>query len=159
MKQIVNYIFEKLILNKSVKSGFTDEELMKDYNEVSYAYTKSEKKQIADKYGITILKIRDIQLAILDLLRKNRNKKKEFTNKDISNFFRYDIPDTYNKFIKYLDEEPIEFIEYLRQFYEEKINKEPRIKKYRYYPQMLSIADRHLLKILDNLEKYLQSKS
>ena len=150
-------IDEKLKINSNTGTyDFTDEEMVNDYNEVHFAYTKAEKKAIADKYGITDLRIRPIEIAILDLLRENRKKKKEFTKEDITNFFRYDIPDTYNKFAKYLDEEPIEFVEFMKQTQENIIDKNPRIKKYRYYPQALSYADRHQLKMYDNFVKYLQ---
>ena len=164
MKNIINYIFEhfenskfsiieKLKINSNTGNfDYSDKELMDDYNTVAMTYTKSEKQEIASKYGVAVIKIRDIQLAIL---RENRKNKKEFTKDDVINFLRYDIPDTYNKFEKYLDQEPIEFVEYLLQYYEDKINKDPRIKKYRYYPQALSYADRHLLKVYDNLKKFI----
>lgn len=164
MKLINNYISEKLIINaNSQKKTYSDEELMNDYNEVWGAITKTEKKTIADKYGISIIKIKDIQLHILDLLRENRHKKnpKDFTIDDILNFNRFDVPKTvYKKFSEYLDKEPIEFVEFMKQYVNDKIEKDPRLKKNRYNPNryssyVSSLADRNLLKWYENLEKYL----
>ena len=152
MKTIDFYIQEKLVISKNISSNFSDEELEKDYHAVDMAYTKDEKKVIANKYGITEIRIRPIQIGILDLLRKNRFKKKEFTDKDIVNFFRYDIPDTYNKFEAYLKEESDEFVKYLLKRYKEKIDEKNIIGKFG-----ISIADRHLLKIYDNIKKYIAS--
>lgn len=153
MKTIDFYIQEKLVIkNDSSIRKFTDEELEKDYYKVWSATTKKEKEVIANKYGITEIRIRPIQIGILDLLRKNRKNKKEFTDKDIVNFFRYDIPDTYNKFEAYLKEESDEFVKYLLKRYKEKINEKNIIGKFG-----ISIADRHLLKIYDNIKKYIVS--
>ena len=153
MKQFITYISEKLTLSqKNVKistpSGYTDEELINDYNKVSVAYTKAEKKEIADKYGCELLTIRPIQLLILDKLRENRQEKHEFTKTDIKCFFRYDIPDTYEKFKSYLSKEPDEFVEYLLEHYKKETK---GINTY----GSISIADRHQLKILSNIQKYL----
>lgn len=153
MKTIDFYIQEKLVIkNDSSIRKFTDEELDEDYNKVWSAITKKEKEVIANKYGITEIRIRPIQIGILDLLRKNRKNKKEFTDKDIVNFFRYDIPDTYNKFEDYLKEESDEFVKYLLKRYKEKIDEKNIIGKFG-----ISIADRHLLKIYDNIKKYIES--
>lgn len=153
MKTIDFYIQEKLVIrNDSSIRKFTDEELENDYQEVNTAYTKAEKKVIADKYNCKDIRIRPIQIAILDKLRENRFKKKEFTDKDIRNFFRYDIPDTYNKFEAYLKEESNEFVKYLLDRYKEKVNKKDLTNKFG-----ISIADRHLLKVYDNIKKYIES--
>ena len=152
MKTIDFYIQEKLVISKDISSNFSDEELEKDYNKVWSAITKKEKEIIANKYGITEICIRPIQIGILDLLRKNRKNKKEFTDKDIVNFLRYDIPDTYNKFEAYLKEESNEFVKYLLKRYKEKINEKNIIGRFG-----ISIADRHLLKIYDNIKKYIES--
>ena len=73
MKTIDFYIQEKLVIkNDSSIRKFTDEELEKDYYKVWSATTKKEKEVIANKYGITEIRIRPIQIGILDLLRKNR---------------------------------------------------------------------------------------
>ena len=98
MINLYNYIIEKLVINKNIGkvNKFTDEELESDYNTVWHAITKNEKKVIADKYGVNIYKIRDIQIEILNILRENRKNKKEFTPNDSQNFFRYDISVRYD---------------------------------------------------------------
>lgn len=150
MKSLKIVIFEKLILNKNSKEKtFSDEELMHDYNEVWSATTKAEKKTIADKYGINIYKIRDIQLHILDLLRENRKNKHEFDENDIKNFFRYDIPEKYDKFLSYIEKEPKEFVEFILEKYKKLRNK--------INPVYQSAADKRVMKIYNNLTRYLNS--
>lgn len=158
MKTINNFIIEKLKLTSQSKlkeMTFTDEELRKDYFEVSRAITKAEKEAIANKYMVNVLKIRDIQLVILDFLRKNRNNKTEFTEEDIFNFSLLDPPDgNYNKYVKYLEQESDEFLKYMLQYY---INKAAHIGVRRRTANIgLSSNDRRILKIVDSLKKYLR---
>jgi len=151
MKQITNYIQEGLRINKNTtvrKKEFTDEELRHDYECVNMAFSKSEKEPYMVKYDTTINKIRDIQLVILDKLRKNRQNKKEFDEKDIRDFCRFDMPwGRYEKLKTYLDQEPKEFLQYVLQYYEQKCKK--------IHPYRHSIADKYTLRIRDNLKKYL----
>jgi len=154
-------IIERLKLNSESKIKqkkefvFSDEELRKDYFEVSRAITKAEKEAIANKYMVNVLKIRDIQLVILDFLRKNRNNKTEFTEEDIFNFSLLDPPDgNYNKYVKYLEQESDEFLKYMLQYY---INKAAHIGVRRRTANIgLSSNDRRILKIVDSLKKYLK---
>ena len=48
MKQLTNYIFEKFKINSNTikKNYFTDKELIDDYESVSMAFSKSDKKTI-----------------------------------------------------------------------------------------------------------------
>ena len=159
MKQISNFIIEKLIINKNSKAKtVNDEELENDYQSVRNSFTKSEKKAIADKYGCTDYRIKPIMDIILDKFRENRHYKKEFNNEDIKHFFRYDPPETYDKFKKFLEQEPENFIIYLSEFYEEKIKNNKMIQKYKYSPNLLSYSDRRVLKIANNLKKYIEEK-
>lgn len=158
MKKINTYIFEKLKLNNQSKLKeitFTDEELREDYKTVGVAYTKAEKLEIATKYNVEKLKIRDIQLVILDYLRKNRNNKSEFTEEDIWDFFRLDPPDgVYEKFKKYLEQEQDIFLKYMLDYYTDKIttiNKRRRQTGYGY-----SYSEKRTIKIVDFLKKYLK---
>lgn len=149
MKNIDNFINEKLKLNQNIKDQtFTDEELMDDYESVTNSFSKSDKKPYMDKYACDINKIRDIQLVILDLLRENRQKRKDFNDKDVRYFLRYDIPwGRYEKAKEYMDKEPKEFIEYVLKYYE------PKAKKI--HPFRQSIADKYTLRIYNSLKKYL----
>lgn len=151
MKQITSYITEGLRINKNIKSikkDFTDEELMDDYERVTGAFSKSDKEPFMVKYDCTINKIRDIQLVILSKLRENRQKKKEFDEKDIRYFCRFDMPwGRYEKLKTYLDQEPKEFLQYVLQYYEQRCKK--------IHPYRHSIADNYTLRIRDNLKKYL----
>lgn len=153
MKSLKEIIIEKLKLSKDIsfgQSSFNDEELRNDYDTVAGAYTKAEKDPFKEKYGVDSNKIRDIQEVILDKLRENRHNKKEFTKTDISNFLRLHSPERYDQYIKYLDQEPIDFVEYLLEYYKERgknIN-----------PGRMSIHDRYILKKISDLQKYLGHK-
>ena len=122
MKYIVNYINEGIKIGSNTKVNnfnYSDEEMRKDYNDVSNCYTKAEKQKYARKYGVNSNKFREIQLVILDFLRKNRFKKKDYDVNDVRDFYRIDIPDTpYRKSKDFFDKEPIEFIEYFKSFFE-----------------------------------------
>lgn len=156
MEQISNFIIEALkigaqstVNNKGKK--FTDEELRDDYERVGGAFSKSDKKPFMDKYATNINKIRDIQLVILDLLRENRHKKKEFDDKDVIYFRRFDIPwGRYEKAKEYLDKEPKEFLEYAFDYYFKKAKK---INAKGIYGR--SIADKYTMNIYNSIKKYL----
>ena len=156
MKNLKGIISEKLIINKNLnikEKEFTDEELRNDYNEVSGAYTKAEKEPFKDKYGVNSNKIRDIQLVILDHLRENRKKKKDFTTDDFRDFMRLEPSERYEKFSELLDKEPKEFVEFLLKTYET-IIKHKHINIWN--PR--SIADKSTVRRLQNLKKYLGIK-
>ena len=155
MKYLKNFITEKLVINANSKiKEYSDEELMNDYKEVWGATTKQEKKDIADKYGVTILKIRDIQLHILEILRQNRFKKKEFTREDIINFFHFEPPE--REFEEYLKKEPKEFVQYLLDYYED-YTKQIR-NKVRLSGRLssLSIADRSKLRTYNKIKDFME---
>lgn len=151
MIKLQDYIQEKLQLNDKSKiktlGPFTDEELMDDYSEVGGAYTKAEKEKFAMKYGINTNKIREIQIVILNYLRDNRQKKKEFEITDFQNFTRYDLPEKYEKLEEYLDQETEEFLKFVLHKYKE------MAELFRFNAR--SIADRHVMKRISQLEKYL----
>lgn len=154
MKNLKEKILEKLTITANSKINqekiFTDEELRNDYSEVGGAYTKAEKQVFCNKYHVNSNKIREIQIVILDKLRENRQTKKEFTQDDVHDFLRYDLPEKYEKFVDYLDKEPKEFVEYILESYKD-IIKRNRIVIYA--PR--SIADKHTIKRYEQLKKYL----
>ena len=122
MKQLKTILLEKLIINANTHiRKFTDEELVNDYKAVWDSFSISEKKPYKEKYGVHSNKKEDIMKVILDRLRENRNKKKEFEVQDLTNFFRYDIPENYPKFKTYREMESKEFIEYMLEKYKEKL--------------------------------------
>lgn len=164
MININNFILEKLKINSKSQvidnQKFTDKELRDDYNAVRGAYTKAQKQEYAIKYDIITNKFREIQLVILDKLRENRHNKKEYDENDVHDFYRMDIPDTpYKKSKEFFDKEPIEFIEYLKSYFE---NESEHFKRARasfrrfggYHG--ISIADRHQLNMYNNVIKYLE---
>ena len=150
MKDLKDTILEKFVINKHTKikhTNLSDEELRNDYNEVSGAYTKAEKEPFKDKYGVNSNKFRDIQLVILDHLRENRKKKKDFTTDDFRDFMRLNPPERYEKFSELLDKEPKEFVEFLLKTYET-IIKHKHINIWN--PR--SIADKSTVRRLQNLK-------
>ena len=140
---------EKLVITKDTKEKqISDEELEKDYQAVWGSTTKAEKKLIGDKYGCTDYRMKPIMQVILDKFRENRFNKKEFTKEDIKHFWRYDMGDSYDKLKPYLKQEPEAFIVYMYNIYHEKCK--PILNTY-----YRSYADKRLIKIKDNLKKYL----
>lgn len=163
MININNFIQEKLKINSksqvNTKQTFTDEELRHDYTAVNGAYTKAEKQEYAHKYDIDSNKFREIQLVILDKLRENRHNKKEYDKNDAHDFYRFDIPDTYKKSKEFFDKEPIEFIEYLKSYFENESSAFRNAREmFRRFGRMssISIANRHQLNMYNNVIKYLE---
>ena len=150
MLNITNFIFEKLKINSQSKinnTNFTDEELMSDYILLIKSYSIKEKQQLAEKYRCSSLNAKNIQSAILDELRENRQSKTEFTKNDIIYFLRYDIPE--NRFITYLKQEPKEFVEYLLEYYKKlAVHINPR-------PGLQTDGDKFILKRIAKIQKYL----
>lgn len=153
MKTINTYITEKLVIGNNLESGtgYSDEELRQDYTAIERAYTKNEKKVIADKYHIKDIRIEPIKLAILDILRENRKNKKEFTDKDIRDFNCYNLPDNYDKLKIYLDKEPRNFVEYVYNYYKTRAQSIVR----RYAPR-LSALQNYQVKKAQKYERYLE---
>lgn len=153
MKQITNYIKEGLKIGSNTKvnqrGSFTDEELRDDYEKAKEAYTKIEKDELKEKYGINTNKIRDIQIEILDYLRDNRNKKNQFDDKDIIDFIRYELPTRYEKIEEYFKQESENFLKYVLTFYRKKAR---RINS---NPSHQSPNDKYVLQRIKALEKYL----
>ena len=160
MKSINKYIQEKYLIDDNYSSKvYTDEELRQDYDKLGGWLTKTEKQVYAQKYGINSNKAREIQIAILNELRNNRQNKKEFTDEDLRNFTRYDIKE--KEYEKYLDQEPIEFVYALFKKYETTCKKRNLIRyisvmNQRDWNYRMSISDKYSLKKYVQLKKYLE---
>lgn len=155
MKNLNNYIIERLHITKKTKANqYNEEELRKDYENINYAYTKASKQEIANKYDCTVLKIRDIQLVILDILRDLRHKKKDFTKEDLQDFLHYRIPQRYKQLKPYLEKEPNDFVEFLYNYYDNYCKQHNC--KYKKYGG--SYADNTKLETRDSLLQYLKEK-
>ena len=167
MININNFIQEKLKINSksqvNTKQTFTDEELRNDYQEVKNAFSKSEKLPFMQKYDVDANKIEVICQKILELLRENRHNKKEYDEKDVHSFYRMNIPDTpYKKSKEFFDKEPIEFIEYLKSYFENESEHFKRarqsLRRFGQYSR-ISAADRHQLTMYNNVIKYLEENN
>ena len=166
MIKINNFIQEKLKINSksqvNTQQKFTDEELRHDYTAVNGAYTKAEKQEYAFKYDVMTNKFREIQLVILDKLRENRHNKKEYDKNDAHDFYRFGVPDTYKKTKEFFDKEPIEFIEYLKSYFENESsafrNAREMFRRFGSFSR-ISIANRHQLTMYNNVIKYLEENN
>ena len=164
MININNFIQEKLKINSkskvNTKQTFTDEELRNDYKEVKNAFSKSEKIPFMQKYDVDANKIEVICQKILELLRENRHNKKDYNKDDAIDFYRMNIPDTpYRKSKEYFEKEPIEFIEYLKSYFENESSAFRNAREmFRRFGRMssISIANRHQLNMYNNVIKYLE---
>lgn len=150
MLHLNNFIIKKLKINSNSKvntNSFSDEELKEDYRKLINCYSIKDKQPLAIKCGCDSVRVKDIQLAILDKLRENRQLKSEYTKEDIATFLKYDIGD--NKLITYLKQETKEFAEALLEYYKNRgKNINPR-------PSMQTIADKYILKRIAKIQNYL----
>jgi len=167
MININNFIQEKLKINSksqvNTKQNFTDEELRDDYEEVKVSFSKSEKLPFIQKYDVDANKIEVICQKILELLQENRHHKKDYNQDDAMDFYRMNIPDTpYKKSKEFFDKEPIEFIEYLKSYFEKESQPFKRAREsFRRIGRMsgISMADRHQLNMYNNVIKYLEENN
>lgn len=108
MKDLDKYILE----NKLSFSEMTD-----DYDAIEYADTKAEKQKIGTKYGCTSVKKADIQNAILNAIRDERNSRDKFTDEDVRWYHRLGMYDLYKKQVELMAKESKEFLVYLKEHY------------------------------------------
>lgn len=138
---------------------FNKAELIKDYNELDdRSYENSFKKELAAKYN-TSKKIKDIQVAILEELRKVRSNSTVFDNDDILFFNRLD-----GKFKDNIEKESIPFILFLKNFLYGKIQSKNLFNKIgehtkRDWNFIMTAADKYLIEKYVTVEKYLESRS
>ena len=158
MKSLSQYIKENLM---------SIDEMTKDYNVISdYPDTKT-KKDIASKYGIVSKKSADIQKAILVAMRNERNNRREYGVEDITWFRRLsDIPSRYKTLCTWLDEESLEFVNFMRNYYEEKLKSKKskfgslfdlkNSAKGRDWNYVMTYADKYLIDTYNNLTQYIE---
>ena len=158
MKSLLQYINEKLL---------SIEEMIEDYNTISDYPDTATKKSIASKYGITSKKSADIQKAILVAIRNERNNRHEYNDDDITWFKRLsDTPSRYKTLCVWLDEESLDFINFMRSYYEE-ILKSKKSKfgslfdlknsaKGRNWNYVMTASDKYLIDTYNNLTQYIE---
>ena len=158
MKSLLQYINEKLL---------SIEEMTKDYDIISDYPDTATKKSIASKYGITSKKSADIQKAILIAIRNERNNRHEYSDDDITWFKRLsDMPSRYKTLCVWLDEESLDFINFMRAYYEEKLKSKKskfgslfdlkNSAKGRDWNYAMSAADKYLIDTYNNLTQYIE---
>lgn len=158
MKSLSQYINEKLL---------SIEEMMEDYNIISDYPDTTTKKIIASKYGITSKKSADIQKAILIAIRNERNNRHEYSDDDIIWFKRLsDMPSRYKTLCVWLDEESLDFINFMRAYYEEKLKSKKskfgslfdlkNSAKGRDWNYVMNASDKYLIDTYNNLTQYIE---
>lgn len=138
---------------------FSKAELIADYKELDdNSYENSVKKRLAEKYN-TSKKIKDIEAAILEELRKVRSHSIDFDQDDIVFFNKLD-----GKFKTNVEKESMPFILFLKNFLYEKMQSKNLFNKigehtkrdWNYY---MTGADKYLIEKYVTIEKYLESIS
>lgn len=111
-------------INESVVNGFDYEAAKQDLKAVDDAYTKAEKRLIADKYGIESNKISEIKKAIYLIGNEVHKSKKpeEYTDEDFLWWWRcFDAPTTSVTLKKALEGESVPWFEFILKKAEELI--------------------------------------
>lgn len=158
MKSLSQYISEKLM---------SVDEMIEDYNVISNSPDTNTKKNIASKYGLVSKKSADIQKAILIAMRNERNDRHNFSDDDITWFNRLsDMPSRYKTLCTWLDEESLEFVNFMRSYYEEKLKSKKskfgslfdlkNSAKGRDWNYVMSYADKYLIDTYNNLTQYIE---
>lgn len=160
MKSLTQYIHEKLM---------SIEEMIEDYNVISDSPDTTAKKSIASKYGLVSKKSADIQKAILVAMRNERNDRRKYSDDDIIWFRRLsDMPSRYKTLCAWLDNESLEFVNFMRIHYEEKLKSKKskfgslfdlkNSAKGRDWNYVMTAADKYLIDIYNNLTQYRRSR-
>lgn len=143
------------------------EEMIEDYNIISDSPDTVTKKNIASKYGLISKKSDDIKKAILVAMRNERNNRHKYTDNDITWFRRLsDIPSRYKTLCTWLDEESLEFVNFMHAYYEEKLKSKKskfgslfdlkNSAKGRDWNYVMTYADKYLIDTYNNLTQYIE---
>ena len=143
------------------------DDMIKDYNVISDYPDTITKKNIASKYGIVSKKSDDIKKAILVAMRNERNERRKYSDDDIIWFKRLsDMPSRYKNLCTWLDNESLEFVNFMRCYYEEKLKSKKskfgslfdlkNSAKGRDWNYIMTYADKYLIDTYNNLTQYIE---
>lgn len=143
------------------------EEMIEDYNTISDSPDTATKKNIASKYGLVSKKSGDIQKAILVAMRNERNERRKYSDDDITWFKRLsDMPSRYKNLCTWLDNESLEFVNFMRTYYEEKLKSKKskfgslfdlkNSAKGRDWNYVMTAVDKYLIDTYNNLTQYIE---
>ena len=143
------------------------EEMVEDYNIISDSPDTATKKNIASKYGLVSKKSGDIQKAILIAMRNERNERRKYSDDDITWFKRLsDMPSRYKTLCTWLDNESLEFVNFMRYYYEEKLKSKKskfgslfdlkNSTKGRDWNYTMTYTDKYLIDTYNNLMQYIE---
>lgn len=121
--------FGEFIGEAATVSGFDYEEAKRDLEELDSAYTKAEKKAVADKYGIESNKMAEIKKEIYLIGNEARKAKNpaDYTDEDFIWWWRcFDGPTTSVTLKKALEDEALPWLEFILKKAEELIFKGSR---------------------------------
>lgn len=143
------------------------EEMVEDYNVISDSPDTATKKSIASKYGLVSKKSADIQKAILVAMRNERNDRRKYSDDDITWFRRLSgMPSRFKTLCTWLDNESLEFVNFMRARYEEKLKSKKskfgslfdlkNSAKGRDWNYVMTAADKYLIDTYNNLTQYIE---
>lgn len=153
MKALNTYLMES--------SKITTAEMIEDIKKVRDTYELKEKKAIAEKYGIQSKKAGEIEHGILVKAAEERSTRKNFDQLDVKMFrLLSNYTEMYNKLVEYLENEPEEFIIYMKDFYEEQLKKDKLFSYINWKPSdlkyRLSANQIYSIKYYQSIVKYLE---
>lgn len=135
-------------------------ELIADYTLLNEMPSMSEKKALATKYGIDSKKSKEIQNMVLIAMRGERKTRTVFDDTDLRYFSKFDIPEKYDKAVKFYELESPDFLRYVMNVFWDKLVERKLDNKLAYVNSRdtyyLSIADKYLIRRYLNVKKYLE---
>lgn len=135
-------------------------ELIADYTLLNEMPSMSEKKALATKYGIESKKAKEIQNMVLVAMRGERKTRTIFDDTDLRYFLKFDIPEKYDKAVKFYELESPDFLRYIMNVFWNKLVERKLDNKLTYVNSRdtyyLSIADKYLIRRYLNVKKYLE---
>ena len=164
MRTLAKYVVEG---SASKDLGLSFEEIISDYGSVSKYDSENEwKKAMSSKYNASSKRQADIEDAMNTQLRFERfnraNTGKEFNDDDIRYFYKFnDFPERYDKVKTLLSNEPMKFVEFLKDFLYKKLEEKKLVKKIglqnmRDWNYSMTYSDKYLINRYCNVEQFLK---
>lgn len=141
-----------------LESVISREEAMADYETLEWT-DNATKKTLAVKYGIDSKKAKEIQQKISEYLRTLRFNTSIYDEFDLRNFSRLGFYDSYKKEVELFDQEPRQFVEYIKDRRWANLVKKGLDKKLNWGSYGLSIADKSAINRYKNADRYLTEHS
>ena len=134
--------------------------LIADYNTINDGAIGNEKKAIKEKYNVSSNKSGDIKQEILKHISALRNIKQSYDNTDLKYFIagtNNGIPERYNNFKIAVQNESINFVQFIKDNYTKRCidRKIDKYINYKYWGSLSSL-DKYLLNVVKNCNTYIE---